>query len=227
MFNRLRTILHGCRQACGAPWRTLAVAVATTLALAAAQAQDTAAIFQIGDLPGEIHLSDRADAKPGVDVRRMAGPPGESQPGRAAAREGLSDIVRTAAAGERLAPALIDAVIAVESAYQVRAVSARGASGLMQLMPATAKLYGVTDIFDPRQNVAAGARHLRRLLDRYDQDIARALAAYNAGTGAIDRAGAQHGRWPSETTSYVPRVLGRYAALGSPAPPGTSAAATP
>ena len=70
---------------------------------------------------------------------------------------------------------------------------------------------GVTDIFDPRQNIAAGAHHLRGLLDRYGQDVARALAAYNAGAAAIDRGG-----WPVETAAYVPNVLGRYAAQGSP-----------
>jgi soluble lytic murein transglycosylase-like protein len=86
----------------------------------------------------------------------------------------------------------------------------------MQLMPATARLYGVTDVFDPRQNVDAGARHLRGLLDRYGQDLPRALAAYNAGAGAVDRATLRRAAWPNaETAAYVPNVLGRYAA---PAP---------
>ena len=229
MFNRARTLLDRCRHACAASSRGLVLALAGAVLAAAAHAQGAPAIFQIDDLPGEIHLSDRADAHAGVAVRRIAGPPAESAraPARPAARERFVDIVRDAATAERLPPALIDAVIAVESAYQVRAVSARGASGLMQLMPATARLYGVTDVFDPRQNVAAGARHLRGLLDRYGQDVARALAAYNAGAGAIDRAALHRGGWPGETVAYVPTVLSRYAAQGSPGTPQASAAAAP
>ena len=229
MFNRARKLLHRCRHACAASARTLVAALVGGVLAAAAHAQATPAIFQIDDMPGEIHLSDRADADAGVDVRRIAGPAAESAraPARPAARERYADIVRAAAATERLSPALIDAVIAVESAYQARAVSSRGASGLMQLMPATAKLYGVTDIFDPRQNIAAGARHLRGLLDRYGQDVARALAAYNAGAGAIDRAALHRGGWPGETAAYVPNVLSRYAAQGTPGSPRASAAAAP
>ena len=229
MFNRARTFLDRCRHACAASSRSLAVALAGAVLAVAAHAQRTPAIFQIDDMPGEIHLSDRADAAAGVDVRRIAGSAADSAraPAPPATRERFADIVRAAAAAERLSPALIDAVIAVESAYRVRAVSARGASGLMQLMPATAKLYGVTDIFDPRQNVAAGARHLRGLLDRYGQDVARALAAYNAGAGAVDRAALRRGNWPDETAAYVPNVLSRYAARGSPGSPQASAAAAP
>jgi len=84
--------------------------------------------------------------------------------------------------------------------------------GLMQLMPSTARDYGVTDAFDPRQNIDAGAQHLRRLLDRFGQDKALALAAYNAGADAVMR---HHGRIPpyAETMAYVPRVLQRFAVL--------------
>jgi soluble lytic murein transglycosylase-like protein len=221
MFHRTRFLLHRCRQAGAAGSRALVAALAALLPAAAAQAQAQAAIFQIDDTPGEIHLSDRADADAGVVVRRVAGTPAESPrtPAGPAARDHFADIVRSAAAAERLQPALIDAVIAVESAYRVRAVSSRGASGLMQLMPDTARLYGVTDIFDPRQNITAGARHLRGLLDRYGQDLARALAAYNAGAGAIDRAALRGAGWPGETAAYVPNVLGRVATRGSPPAP--------
>ena len=117
--------------------------------------------------------------------------------------------MRQAATRQGVAPALIHAVIAVESAYRPRALSPRGAAGLMQLMPATAARYGVTDVFDPAQNIAAGARHLRALLDRYGQDPARALAAYNAGPAVAHWSNA-------ETAAYVPAVLARYAAAQSP-----------
>lgn len=217
MFNRARARPDRRRHALATRSRTLAVALAGGLLATAAQADTATAVWQIDDTPDEIHLSDRADADPGVQVRRLVGTAATPrQSARAAAGGRFADIVRNVAATEHLSPALIDAVIAVESAYQVRAVSRRGASGLMQLMPATARLYGVTDIFDPAQNIAAGARHLRGLLDRYDQDVARALAAYNAGAGAVRRAALERQAWPNaETAAYVPAVLGRYAARRS------------
>jgi len=102
-------------------------------------------------------------------------------------------------------PDLVRAVIEVESAFEPRALSAKGAMGLMQLMPATARQYGVADPFDPRANIEAGTKHLRSLLDRYDLSLA--LAAYNAGPGAVDRFG---GVPPyRETKDYVRRVMSR------------------
>jgi soluble lytic murein transglycosylase-like protein len=207
MFSRARPFLDCCRQAC-------ALLGALACALPASAHAQAAAIFQIDDVPGEIHLSDRADAGAGVVVRRIVVPSGDGRRAAAPAIEAkpLAEIVRTAATAQRLSPELIDAVIAVESAWRPRAVSARGASGLMQLMPATAKAYGVTDIFDPAQNIAAGARLLRTLLDRYDQDLARALAAYNAGARTIDRLDSRRQGWPNaETAAYVPNVLARLA----------------
>ncbi|HUF47013.1 MAG TPA: lytic transglycosylase domain-containing protein [Vicinamibacterales bacterium] len=98
---------------------------------------------------------------------------------------------------------LAHAVVRAESNYNPLAVSPKGAMGLMQLMPATAAQYGVTDPFDPAQNLDAGLRHLRRLLERYDRR--HALAAYNAGEGAVNR----YGGVPPyrETQAYVRRIL--------------------
>ncbi len=220
MSYRARARLDACCHALAGWSRALAVALPLATVAAAARAEATSAIYQIDDTPGEIHLSDHADADVGVDVRRITGLAFERPRAPGAARAArFADLVHAAAVTQRLPPALLDAVIAVESAYQVRAVSARGASGLMQLMPATARLYGVTDIFDPAQNIAAGARHLRGLLDHYGQDVARALAAYNAGAGAVDRAAQLQRAWPAETAAYVPNVLGRIAAHGSPSKP--------
>jgi soluble lytic murein transglycosylase-like protein len=107
-----------------------------------------------------------------------------------------------------LDPALVLAVISVESGFRPDAVSPKGAQGLMQLMPGTAALLGVRDAFDPAANLDGGARHLRELLALYGGDLRKALAAYNAGAGAVSR----HGGVPPyrETQDYVDRVLRRY-----------------
>jgi soluble lytic murein transglycosylase-like protein len=101
-------------------------------------------------------------------------------------------------------PELIHAVIRQESGYDLFAVSRKGARGLMQLMPQTALELGVKDIFDPAENVYGGVQHLRRLLDRYDGDRRLALAAYNAGEGAVKRYGGVP-PYP-ETVDYVSRI---------------------
>lgn len=108
---------------------------------------------------------------------------------------------------EGLSPDLIKAVALVESGFDPRAVSSKGAQGLMQLMPATAEHYGVSDAFDPLENLRAGARHLRSLVDEFGGDVTLALAAYNAGSGAVRR----HGGVPAyrETVDYVNRVRQR------------------
>lgn len=108
----------------------------------------------------------------------------------------------------RLDPELIHAVISVESGYNPQAVSPKGAMGLMQLMPATAALYGVDDPFEPIANIRAGSRHLRHLLDKFKR-INLALAAYNAGSGTV--AGNRNTVPPYlETRKYVNLVLGFY-----------------
>jgi len=102
---------------------------------------------------------------------------------------------------------LVRAVIQVESAFNPRAVSSKGAMGLMQLMPATARQFGVANAFNPDENVRGGVAYLRQLLDRYEGDERLALAAYNAGPGAVDR----HGQTVPpyrETRDYVSRVNG-------------------
>jgi soluble lytic murein transglycosylase-like protein len=105
--------------------------------------------------------------------------------------------------------ALLHAVIAVESNYNPRAVSPKGALGLMQLMPATARLYGIKNPMDAMQNIQGGAQHLRKLLDYFANNKSLALAAYNAGLGAVIAHGGQIPPY-AETHSYVPEVLRRY-----------------
>jgi soluble lytic murein transglycosylase-like protein len=108
-----------------------------------------------------------------------------------------------------LESALLHAVISVESRYSPKAVSKAGAIGLMQLMPETAKRYGVADPLDPLQNLSGGARYLRYLLKKYNNDRNLALAAYNAGEASVAKYGNQIPPYP-ETTEYVPRVMGYY-----------------
>lgn len=105
--------------------------------------------------------------------------------------------------------ALLHAVISVESRYRPAAISKAGAIGLMQLMPMTAKRYGVADPLDPMQNVRGGARYLRYLLKKYNNDRNLALAAYNAGEASVAKYGNQIPPYP-ETTEYVPRVMEYY-----------------
>ncbi len=111
-------------------------------------------------------------------------------------------------------PALLHAVISVESGYRNGAVSPKGATGLMQLMPATAHRYGLIDARDPVGNIRAGARYLRDLLSMFDNNLELALAAYNAGENAVLRFGRRIPPF-SETRRYVPLVLAHYARLST------------
>jgi soluble lytic murein transglycosylase-like protein len=115
------------------------------------------------------------------------------------------DLIRAAAARHGLAPELVESVIRVESNFEARAISRKGARGLMQLMPATAARLGVRNVFDVQQNIEGGVRHLRHLVDRYGGNLPLALAAYNAGVGAVAR---YDGIPPyAETRAYVARIL--------------------
>jgi soluble lytic murein transglycosylase-like protein len=121
-------------------------------------------------------------------------------------------IIEHAALSAAVESNLLRAVIVVESGFNSRAVSKRGAVGLMQLMPATASRFGVSNPYDAQQNVHAGARYLKFLIDRFGHDIRLALAAYNAGEDAVARNGGQIPPF-SETMAYVPRVLKIYKLL--------------
>jgi len=109
-------------------------------------------------------------------------------------------------------PLLIYAQMHQESAFRRRATSYKGASGLMQLMPATARRFGVTDIYDPEQNINAGVRYMRWLLNKFDGDVVLALAGYNAGEGAVMKYGNNVPPY-RETREYVRRITGRYQSI--------------
>ena len=117
----------------------------------------------------------------------------------------LNQVVEAASGTYRLDPDLVNSVIRAESGFNVRAVSPKGAQGLMQLMPQTASQLGVRNAFDPQANVEGGTRYLRELLERYDFDLIKALAAYNAGPERVE----QYGGVPPyyETKAYVARIV--------------------
>lgn len=127
----------------------------------------------------------------------------------AKARARYAKPIEDAARATRLEPALIHAVISAESGYNPFALSRKGAAGLMQLMPETARRYGVKNRLDPAQNISGGARYLRDLIRLFNNDLQLAVAAYNAGENAVLRAG---NRIPpyQETMTYVPRVMTYY-----------------
>ena len=138
---------------------------------------------------------------------------GRARPAMSIDRDGVEKLVREAADRYHIDPALVRAVIETESNWNPGAVSRKGAFGLMQLIPTTAQRLGVSDAFNPQQNVDAGVRYLKALLERYNGNLDLALAAYNAGEGAVDRA---HGV-PSfrETQNYVQKVQNAYFRPGS------------
>ena len=124
-----------------------------------------------------------------------------------AARGQYASEIREISSRHGVDATLVESVIRAESAFNPTAVSRSGARGLMQLMPKTALALGVRDSFNPRENIEGGVRHLRYLLDRYPGNLALAVAAYNAGEGAVD---AHRGVPPyAETQQYVQRVLHR------------------
>lgn len=125
----------------------------------------------------------------------------------------LDRIVREAAERHQVDPALVKAVISTESSWNSRAISQKGAMGLMQLIPTTAQRFGVGNPFDPEQNIEGGTTYLKALLDRYHGDLSKSLAAYNAGERAVDLSGGVPAFM--ETQNYVRKVTRAYFQPGS------------
>jgi len=132
----------------------------------------------------------------------------KSGPAKSAPAPPLNEVVNIASAAYHLDPDLVNSVIHAESGFNAHAVSPKGARGLMQLMPGTASQLGVNDSFDPQANVTGGSRYLRELLERYDFDLVKALAAYNAGPDRVEQ---YRGVPPfRETRAYVARIVHEY-----------------
>ena len=172
-------------------------------------------VYKYRDRDGHIHLSDRPmrgltllkvfrfDNGRSRSVNRAGGNALREMSKR---RKELEPLINRVARETRLRPELLHAVIRAESAYKPDAVSSAGATGLMQLMPETARRYGVSDRVDPGQNIRGGASYLRDLLEQFDQDLKLALAAYNAGENAVLKYGRQIPPFP-ETQNYVRKVI--------------------
>jgi soluble lytic murein transglycosylase-like protein len=154
-----------------------------------------------------VELSRRLDER-GMNADAVTSPLRGDADQDAMATGAIRDMARDYAARNRVSPALVTAVIETESSYNPRAVSPRGAMGLMQLMPEVARDLGVENPFEPEENIRGGVTLLRRLLDKYHGDQRLALAAYNAGEGAVDRSGGVPD-FP-ETREYVNRVINAY-----------------
>lgn len=195
----------------GRAWRVPVAASAGLLALTLA-APARADIYKFVDAAGRVHLTDRpphAGYRLVMRTRRSATPARIDYRALERNRRRFAPLITANARRQRLPAALLYAMVHVESAYDPQAVSRAGAIGLMQLMPDTARRYGVRNPRDPRANLYAGARHLRELLVRFDNDLVLALAAYNAGERAVRKAGYRVPPFP-ETRHYVRRVLERY-----------------
>ena len=174
-------------------------------------------IFRYVDADGAVHFTNvpqDSRFKVYLKEKRKADPVTETLAGEIRyydekERARYAKPIQDAAKATRLDAALIHAVISAESGYNPFARSRKGAAGLMQLMPETAKRYGVKNRLDPAQNISGGARYLRDLIRMFNNDLQLAVAAYNAGENAVVRAG---NRIPpyQETMTYVPRVMSYY-----------------
>lgn len=173
-------------------------------------------IYKYVDADGVAHFTDKPDSKRyrlfDLTPKGLTHSGDHYDPGLLARAGQYDAIIEAEAKSAGVEPNLIRAVIVVESGFNSRAVSKRGAVGLMQLMPATAARFGVSNRYDPRQNVRGGALYLGFLINRFRQNVRLALAAFNAGEDAVDR---NSGQIPPfiETLEYVPKVLKIYQRL--------------
>ena len=194
--------------------KLIRIAVAAISALVATPMVAHAQIYSWRDAAGKLVLSDRP--KEGGERTFAVGTTGAIRTTRAAKRNTTYDpIIAEHSSFHGVRADLVHAVIQAESAFNPMARSIKGAMGLMQLMPATAIAYGVSNAYDPVQNIRAGVAYLRGLLDRYSQNEELALAAYNAGPSAVEKYG---GAVPPyrETRNYVSKI--RQEAGARPAP---------
>ena len=208
-------------QSCGCPTKmSLGCVVVLWLGLSLSPAVSATPAYQFEAPDGSVVFTDKPLSPPFRLVKRLKLDWGERQikaripkptpridiAAAAENRRHFENVIADAAARYRLMPELLHAVIEAESAYDPEAVSHAGAVGLMQLMPATAERFGVSNRTDPLQNLDGGAQYLRFLLDYFQNDLILAVAAYNAGENAVEK---YKRRIPpyAETRGYVRKVL--------------------
>ena len=190
--------------------------MAAVAVCAAAVCSASPPIYKYVDADGVAHFTDKPDSARyrlfDLTPRGLTRSGDHYDPRLLARATQYDTLIGAAAKSAGVEPNLLKAVIVVESGFNPRAVSRRGAVGLMQLMPATATRFGVSNRYDPRQNVRGGALYLGFLINRFRQNVRLALAAFNAGEDAVDRNAGQIPPF-SETLEYVPKVLKIYQAL--------------
>ena len=212
---------------------TVALCVAAGWLVLPAQAQLSSYVDEHGNL---IYTNADSPARRKAEAqKRSLAPDAKTQAAQAGADSGalpksinpdvLHQIVQETAQKHDIDPALVSAVISTESNWNTSALSRKGAQGLMQLVPETAQKLGVYNAWDPQQNIDGGVRYLHMLLDRYNGDLPKALAAYNAGPSAVDRWGGVPD-YP-ETREYVRKVTHSYFQPGSAQRSGSRAASRP
>ncbi len=192
--------------------QTLVLTILLSIGCVASGPSAAVEVYKYVDSNGQVHLTDKP-THDGYQLVQKAGKkmriPRINFRARDANRKRFGSKIAEVASRYRVPEALLHAVITIESAYDPNAVSRAGAVGLMQLMPATARRYGVADRRDPSANLSAGTRYLRDLLVRFGSNLELALAGYNAGENAVEKYGNQIPPY-AETQSYVRKVLQIY-----------------
>lgn len=211
--------------------RLLAGHACLVLAALACAPAASAQIYSWRDASGAVVLSDQAPPSSVTGVRKFRVPHTSdgvlsTRPASSSDSDSYDKLITRHAEEKGLRPDLVRAVVQVESGYNARAVSPKGALGLMQLMPETAAELGVSSPLDPDENIRGGTTYLRQLLDRFNGNEELALAAYNAGPTAVDRYGNKVPPY-AETQDYVRKVRNQVSVKSAPASAGQAAAPAP
>jgi Transglycosylase SLT domain len=197
-----------------APIQTTAKTTTKKLVKKTTQSTPVSRNTQVMNMQDAVSLKDTKYTAPSASKITMSG--GNSSMGGFTTGNSLHDSYIVESSNRYgIDPLLIYAQMHQESAFKLKATSHKGASGLMQLMPPTARRFGVTDIYDPQQNIEAGVKYMRWLLDKFDGDMSLALAGYNAGEGAVMKYGWQIPPY-NETREYVRRISARYNSIKNP-----------
>lgn len=180
----------------------------------AAKPKDKKLVKKTGQSRSRMDVSE-GFAKPQTDSLRMVMGTSAGMNGFTTGDYSIDSYIVESSRRYNIDPLLIYAQMHQESSFKLKALSYKGASGLMQLMPATARRLGVTNIYDPKQNIEGGIKYMRMLLNMFNQDVNLALAGYNAGEGAVMKYGNQIPPY-NETREYVRRISARYSSISNP-----------